>query len=196
MRRNLAFFDFDGTLTTRDTFIAFILFNKGLVRFVTGMLLLSPFLLLFLLRLIRNDAAKQKVMRYFFAGQSVDAFNRQCELFAKQVIPLHLREVAMKAVQKHLEKGDRVIVVSASAENWVRPWCINNGMECIATRLEVKDGLVTGNISGENCHGPEKVKRILEEIDLSTFGEISAYGDSNGDRELLQLAHHKYFRKF
>lgn len=196
MRQNLALFDFDGTLTTRDTFIEFLIFKKGIVRFAAGMLLLSPFLVLFRLKLIRNDDAKQRVMRFFFGGQPIDEFNRQCNAFATQSMPRYLRAIAMKKAQDHVDKGDKVIVVSASAENWVQPWCQDNGFDCIATRLEIKDGIVTGNIEGQNCYGPEKVNRIKEQIDISQFAEIFAYGDSRGDRELLELAHHKFYRKF
>jgi HAD superfamily hydrolase (TIGR01490 family) len=196
LRRNLALFDYEGTLSTRDTFIAFIIFQKGMARFLAGMLLLSPSLILYRLKLIPNYEAKQRVMRFFFGGQTQEEFNELCNHFAQQKISGLLRHAGMNALRQHQEKGDKVIVVSASAENWVKPWCAQNGIDCIATRLEVKDGKMTGNIDGQNCYGPEKAKRVREALNLSEYGEISAYGDSRGDRELLALAQHKYYRKF
>ena len=87
-------------------------------------------------------------------------------------------------------------VVSASAENWVKPWCDKYGLICLATKLEVKDGIITGKLNGRNCYGDEKVCRIKERLDLSDYHEIIAYGDSSGDKEMLELAHHPFYKPF
>ncbi|MCU1390542.1 MAG: Phosphoserine phosphatase, partial [Ilumatobacteraceae bacterium] len=50
----------------------------------------------------------------------------------------------------------------------------------------------TGRMAGDNCRGPEKVRRLrawLADHQL-TDAELWAYGDSNGDRELLAAAAH------
>lgn len=54
-------FDFDGTLTTKDTLIEFIRFSKGRVRLFLGFLLFSPLLILMKLHLYPNWKAKQRV---------------------------------------------------------------------------------------------------------------------------------------
>jgi len=69
-------------------------------------------------------------------------------------------------------------------------------MEIISTRLETKDGLLTGNFATPNCYGPEKVRRIREVVDLSAYQTVYAYGDSRGDREMLEIAHEKGYRVF
>ena len=44
---NLALFDFDGTITNRDSFIDFIKFAKGNLKFFQGFMILSPILILY-----------------------------------------------------------------------------------------------------------------------------------------------------
>jgi HAD superfamily phosphoserine phosphatase-like hydrolase len=86
--------------------------------------------------------------------------------------------------------------VSASAENWVKPWCDKYGIRCLSTKLEVNGGIITGKIRGRNCYGDEKACRIKETFDLSKFDLIIAYGDSSGDKEMLALAHERNYKPF
>ena len=88
------------------------------------------------------------------------------------------------------------MVVSASPENWIEQWSQNLHLELIASRLEVNEGKVTGKILGKNCHGNEKVSRIRELYDLSHYRIVAAYGDSSGDKPMLQLASKSYYKPF
>ena len=94
----------------------------------------------------------------------------------------------------HRERGDTVVVVSASIDLWLRDWCRSRGIGLIATELEVKEGRITGRFLTRNCSGKEKVKRIEKELDLSRFDHIYAYGDSPADRAMLSIAHEAYYR--
>ncbi|HEY0274315.1 MAG TPA: HAD-IB family phosphatase, partial [Chitinophaga sp.] len=94
-----------------------------------------------------------------------------------------------EAIQEHLAAGHRVIVVTASAEEWVRPFCQGMGIEVIGSRMETDaEGRLTGKLLGLNCNGEEKVCRIKAQVDLSAYTSIYAYGDSSGDRPMLALA--------
>ena len=103
---------------------------------------------------------------------------------------------ALAEVQRHIAEGTTVVVISASAENWVRPWCAINGLNCLATQLEVKDGKLTGKISGANCYGVEKERRIKECYTLTNYDEVIAYGDSSGDLQMLALANQQHYKPF
>jgi phosphoserine phosphatase len=59
-----------------------------------------------------------------------------------------------------------------------------------------KNDMITGKIVGKNCHGEEKVRRIMEQYVISDYSSIHAYGDTSGDRPMLALAHHSFFRPF
>ena len=196
MKREIAFFDFDGTITTKDTLLEFIKFSSGKWRFYWGFLLNSPYLVAYKLKLISNQAAKEKILKYFFRKMPLERFQQVCHLFAKEKIPALIRPGSLETIQDLQKNGVHVIIVSASPENWIREWSNTIGVQLIATRLVVKDDLLTGNILGRNCHGDEKVQRIKAEFDLSNYETIYAYGDTNGDKPMLSLATHSYYKPF
>ena len=189
-------FDFDGTLTTRDTFIEFIKFYSGTIGFIIGFILLSPMLVLYKLKIVPNWRAKEYVLSYFFKGEHIDEFNTKGKAFAERILPAMIRKKTVDKFNRYIEQGDMVIIVSASAVNWVKPWADKHGVELIATNLEIKNDRLTGRILGRNCYGPEKVSRIKGQINLSDYSEIHVYGDSRGDREMLDLATHAFYKKF
>lgn len=190
----LVLFDFDGTITTKDTLIEFVRFYKGRRKYCTGMLMLAPMLALFALRIIPNWKAKQLFLAHYFRGESQANFHSRCLAFSAKLLPQFIRPGALKALKAYRDANATVAVVSASAENWVKPWCDQQGILCLATKLEVKDGLITGKIEGRNCYGDEKVCRIKEHFDLTKFQTIIAYGDSSGDKEMLELAHQRHYK--
>lgn len=161
-----------------------------------GFAFLSPVLILYKLKLIPNWKAKEVVLRYFFRGESLIHFNEKGRQFALECIPAMLRQEALDKLQKHLQEGAQVIVITASASNWVKAWTDQLGVELIATELEVKDENITGNIDGKNCYGPEKVARLCRYLRPDDYDEIAAYGDSRGDKELLELATAPFYRQF
>ena len=193
---SIAFFDFDGTITRRDTLFEIIRFQKGSAATYAGMLILSPVLVLFRLKLLSSHTTKQTVLRWFFRGMPVARFRKGCDAFSRQRLPELLRPGAIAAIQDHLARGHQVAVVTASAQDWVAPWCAAMGITCIATQLEVKDERLTGNILGLNCNGDEKVCRIQAQYKLEAYEHIYAYGDSNGDRAMLAIAGTAAYKPF
>jgi len=193
--RGLALFDFDGTRTTKDTLIEFLKFLKGSSGFYFGMVILSPMIFLYKLGIIENWRAKEIMMRFFFGNSSASSFQDSCVHFSKNIENL-IKVEALEKITFHKSIGDEVFIVSASPENWVKLYGESISVKVIATQLEVKDGKISGKISGKNCYGAEKVKRIRASINLKDFSTIYAYGDSRGDKEMLELAEHPYYRRF
>ena len=196
MKKEIAFFDFDGTITKKDTLLEFIRFSKGSFRFYLGFFINLPYLVAFKLGVISNQSAKEKILRFFFHDTSVTVFKQYCETFSKQVLPKLIRPKALEEIERLKKNKTIVVVVSASPENWIENWTKNLQLELIASRLEVKDGKLTGKIVGKNCHGDEKVSRISQVYDLRDYYIVSAYGDSRGDRPMLQLAQKAYYKPF
>jgi len=190
----LVLFDFDGTLTTKDTLIEFVNFYRGRKHFLLGMLMLAPIMALYALKLLPNWKAKQFFLSRYFRGEKIETFNLRCLDFSAKILPTLIRTQAWEAIEVYRKENATLAVVSASAENWVKPWCDQNGFHCLATKLEVKSGLITGKMLGRNCYGDEKVCRIREHFNLSDYDEIVAYGDSRGDKEMLALAHKRHYR--
>ena len=201
----IAFFDFDGTVTTKDTLLEFIKFSKGTLPFYIGFGLNSPWLIAYRLKLISNQAAKERILAWFFRKTPLSEFQETCDRFASQAIPGLLRPKALKEIRDLQEKGFSIVIVSASPENWIRGWAESIQAGLLATVLETHPGKgpkstdeprLTGRIVGHNCHGNEKVRRIGEAFQLDTYNEIYAYGDSSGDKPMLALAHHSFYRPF
>ncbi len=196
MKKTIAFFDFDGTITTKDTLLEITRFVKGDFSFILGFSLLSPWLIAMKLKLVSNTKTKERFLRYFFGGMPVAEFKKNCERFANEKIPALIRPKAMEEIQKHLRNGSEVVIVSASPENYISLWCAQHNISCIATRLETIDGLVTGKLQGKNCHGDEKVRRIHHDFNLPDYEEVYAYGDSSGDEPMLALANFSFYKPF
>lgn len=194
--KQIAFFDFDGTITTKDTLLEFIKFSKGKVNFYLGFLLYSPFLVAYKLKIVSNQKAKEKVLAFFFKKTSVEQFEKTCEDFASNILPSLIRPKALTEIKKLQNLGVTVVVVSASPKNWISPWTNIINAELIATRLEIKNEQLTGKLFEKNCHGNEKVRRIRENYTLSNYDKVYAYGDTTGDKPMLQLATISFYKPF
>ncbi len=189
-------FDFDGTLTRRDTLIEFIRFAKGDKAFLLCFLRYSPLLVLMKLGLYPNWKAKQRVFSHCFRGMAVDTFNSLCSRFASDKARL-MRPKGMKKLREVLAEGGKVVVVSASVNNWVEPFFAGiGGVYVVGTMVEEREGVLTGRFLTKNCYGEEKVTRLLQLFPERTQYWLTAYGDSRGDFELLDFANESYYRPF
>jgi len=122
-----------------------------------GMLILSPMLITYKLKLIPNYKAKQWMLSYFFKGMEEHKFGKLAEQFSLKHIDTMLRPKAMQKIAWHKEQGHKIVVVSASMECWLKPWCDKTGLDVIATKLEIKNGYVTGRFQTKNCGCGPKV---------------------------------------
>lgn len=192
----VAAFDFDGTLTRRDTLFPFLLYVVGPAVFARHMLVLSPVLAAYGLGLMRNDVAKVRVLTRFLRGMNIDALQEKATQFALQELPHLLRNEAMQRLAWHKKQGHRCVVISASLELYVHPWAIKAGFDdVIASHLETQtDGRISGNLAGKNCYGSEKIRRLETLLGPISAYALYAYGDSRGDKELLAAADHAYYR--
>jgi len=192
----IAFFDFDGTITKDDSFIKFIRFVVGDTKFVIGIAALFPILIAYKLKHIPNYKAKQYMLSYFFKGMSKEKFIQVAYEYSLNYIDTIIRSKAMEKIVWHKEQGHMVVIVSASIECWLKPWCNKNGLGLIATKLEIKDSRITGKFLTKNCYGIEKANRVKKEYILDNYDYIYAYGDSCGDKELLELADESFYKPF
>jgi len=197
MSDKIAFFDFDGTITTRDTLLEFIKFSRGTAGFYTGFLLNMPWLLAYKLKIISNQRAKEAVLRFYYRKMPGERFGEYCTCFAEQKLPALIRTKASGEITRLQEQGYDIVIVSASPGDWINPWAATIGATLIATRLATDDkGRLTGKIIGKNCYGEEKVNRIRLEFRLEEYRSIYTYGDTKGDLPMLRLGHHSFMKPF
>lgn len=192
----IAAFDFDGTLTYRDTLMPFLLHATGPAKFTRHLTGLTPTLAGYAVGLLSNHAAKETVLTRFFAGYSIQDFEQLADRFAANSLPRLIRPDSLNRLVWHRRQGHRCIVVSASLEAYLKPWASQVGIdEVIGSRLEIQaNGRLTGRLLGANCYGAEKVRRLEALIGSKERYTLYAYGDSRGDRELLAFADHPFYR--
>ena len=193
--QNIVVFDFDGTITKKDTFLKFIQFSKGNFSFFCGFLLFLPLIIAFKLKIYANWKLKQKIFSYFFKGTSLSAFNKICEDFAENHQHI-IRPKAIEKIDEYIAQNFEVIIISASIKNWVIPFANKLGIKnVICTEIELSDNMIlTGKFSTRNCYGKEKVNRLLGIYPDRKEYYLVAYGDSRGDKELLDFADEKWYK--
>lgn len=200
--RKIFAFDFDGTVTNRDTLLEFIKYAKGGAALYATLLMYLPMLILMRLRLYSNHTVKEKAFTRLFRNMEATRFDSLCRRFAEDCRHL-LRQQAVEYISGVANEHDTaVVIISASIENWVKPFFSDipqtAAVIVAGTRPEVIDGVLTGRFLTANCYGREKVNRLLELFPDRSGYHLTAFGDSRGDRELLAFAdeaHYKPFRR-
>ena len=191
--RKVYAFDFDGTLTTKDSLLEFIRYAKGSCGLWLGFLRYVHLLILMKLGFYPNWKAKQKVFAHFFKGMTIEDFDAICQEFAASSKHL-LRPKGIETIDNAINEGADVLIVSASIDNWVQPFFAN--VKVLGTQIEVKDGVLTGRFLTKNCYGEEKVNRLKAVYPNRQDYHLTAFGDSRGDKELLAFADESHYKPF
>lgn len=190
---NLALFDFDGTVTTQDTFTPFIHYAIPTFRRTIGAILLSPMILAYKKKFIGASSLRQKVCQIGFAGRKVEEVRVLGESYARNFLPTLIRQQAKDRIAWHRQQGDRIVLVSASLDVYLTEWCQANQIELICTELEIVNGHYTGHYQNGDCTGIEKARRICQRYQLQDYPIVYAYGDTSEDHAMLELAHEKIY---
>ena len=192
--KTLAAFDVDGTLTWTDSFMLFLRYYSGRTKFFLNLIRLVPTFVLYGLKLIGRDTAKNHLLTVFFAGDDFENYRTKAQEFAKKVYPIIYRKDGLSAVSGHKNIGDEVALVSASLADYLEFWAVDLGVKhVLATRLEVVGGKLTGKMAGPNCRAEIKLQEIRKHF--PDYELVAAYGDSRGDKEMLEAAKTPFYRK-
>lgn len=183
--------DFDGTITRRDTLGMFGRFVAGRRRYLRAVLKASPWLAGWKMGLVDHSKAREHLFSNLFRGMRAEDFERYGRMFADRLEHV-VRKKSMRVIKGERGAGDILVIVSASMGAWIRPWASRHGIdEVICSEPEIDErGLLTGRFATPNCYGAEKRRRFLERFPDREDYELTAYGDSAGDREMLEEADH------
>ena len=189
-------FDFDGTLTIRDSFTEFLRWRAGAGGWALGLVKMAPALATYA-RDRDRGRIKAASVREFLKGVPRAQLEQDADAFAGQVWPGFMRYDALAAWKEWGAKGAHRVIVTASPETTVAPFARRLGAEALLGTPLVfdDDDRVTGAFASPNCRGEEKVRRLR-----AIYGEdvrlAAAYGDTSGDTEMLAIADEKGFRVF
>jgi len=192
----VAAFDFDGTITTKDTFVPFLYRAFGKSKVFRSFIQLLPSVILMGFALSDRDKIKERLLKSLFQGESVKRFSEQGSRYAKTLTPM-FRESALKRIEWHQHQGHRCVMVSASLDIYLNDVAKILGFDdLICSVLSHNNHYFDGTLKGGNCRRIEKVHRLRSVLgDLKNY-EIYSYGDSIGDREMIDIADHGFYRPF
>ena len=148
-----------------------------------------PAITRWILGLTDNGSAKEQLFGHLYRGMTVNEFRRLGVQYISS-IEQSTNHYIMDRLRWHQSQGHRVIIVSASMPEWIAPWASRNGIDTvIGTEPESNaEGILTGRFATPNCYGVEKVRRVRALITDIGNRKVWAYGDSDGDNEMLALA--------
>ena len=197
----VAAFDFDGTLTRGDSLLPFLRLGLGWPRFLAALLRCLPWLAAFALGLISNDVAKARLLRVTLRGRSTAEMQEWTARWLAKAFPGQLREWTMARLAWHRQAGHCCVMVSASPDVYLRRVAELLGFDAlICTEMALQGDRLTGWMRTPNCHGEQKVLRLkawlAERFGLASLSgmTIYAYGDTSGDKPMLRLAAHAWYR--
>jgi HAD superfamily hydrolase (TIGR01490 family) len=190
--KNLAVFDLDGTITTKDTMFEFIKYTHGTLHLCIALLYISPLYILTLLGVYQKEKMKEALLSFLYKNWLSEKITVMGNSFAEKQIPLMLNNDIYSKLLQHKENGDRVIILTASCSIWVEAWCKNEQLELISSILQIKNGVVTGKLYGLNCHGKEKVVRLAKYVNYKNYN-MYAYGNAPSDTPFIELANYKNY---
>ena len=193
--KKLYCFDFDGTLTYKDTMFLYLQFynaSKFRMQFIKHI----PLFTLLKLNLLDAEKVKKSFISSILKGQPKAKIEKKSQEFFDQYYPEIFRENALDFIKNIDYSQTDCYIVSASLDIWVKPFAEKFKMNLIATKAEFKNDIFTGNFVGKNCNGLEKVNRIKEEVSDKKYDKTIAFGDTSGDQQMLDWANEGQYKFF
>jgi len=194
----VAAFDFDGTLTRRDTLLPYLWRGLGWPRFLLALVRSGPWLAAFALRLMSNHQAKARLLQVSLGGRTEAEIARWTTDFVARYLPGQWQPDMLLRLRRHQQLGHCCVIVSASPGIYLQAVGRALGVDgVICTEMAAVDGTLTGRMATPNCHGEEKVRRLQDWMagrGMQKPALLHAYGDSSGDVPLLNLADYAWYR--
>ncbi|HEY9024971.1 MAG TPA: HAD-IB family hydrolase [Burkholderiaceae bacterium] len=204
--RVVAVFDFDGTISRRDTLAPFLARLAGRRVIAAAFAREAASVALWLAVRRDVDEVKRRIVRRTVAGVPVIVGERAGRAHA-EAMAHGLRGAALARVRWHREQGHVLVLASAGLDLYLGPLGQALGFDhVLCSRLAVRPGdalagdgargFFTGELDGPDCTGVEKLRRLEALLGGLAGVELHAYGDSAGDAALLAAATHAHWKPF
>jgi phosphatidylglycerophosphatase C len=190
--RPIVAFDFDGTITRKDSLPLFLTRIRSRRELLRCFAHRAPQLAQAVRGGSARDHAKELVCLDVLGGLTCEQADSAAAETARVVQQSLIRSDTGTRIRWHQAAGHRIIVVSASFEAYVTLVAASLGIdEVIATKWHVDpaSNVLTGRLDGLNVRGEAKVD--LLEAHLKGPCDLDyAYGNSGGDTAMLARAKH------
>lgn len=194
--KQLFLYDFDGTITNRDTLFDFLKFSTAKGKYYSGLLIFSPLFVLARLGIIGKDLVKQRFISFFLKGKSKVELSNLSTAYLQHVLDKGiLRRSALSSINENKKRG-AIYIVSASLDIWLKAISEHLEVGLICTNANFENDVFDGKFSTPNCNNDEKPKRVAGELQLDTYGQISYFGDSKGDFAMKAIVTNFHYRIF
>lgn len=197
MKKKLAIFDVDYTLTKKETLMELFKYvvkrdkRKGV--YIPRALFSG---LMFVMGIYDEKKVKETFLK-FLHGTDEENFRRIIKEYYENRLSKILYEDGIKMLRKLKNEGYDVYLISASPEFYLMElYAIKEVDVIIGTKFSIKDGKFERRMEGANCKGEEKVRRLKEYLDENNievdFEESYMFSDSLSDKPLLDLVGKPY----
>jgi len=189
--KNLALFDFDGTLCKKDSFTGFIFYALSKRHIFKQGIKILPWIQAYYLNVYSAPAMRSRLFRAMFSNANALELQQMAREYATSLMS-QLNRPLLKQLKQHQALGDDVVLVSASVDVYLKHVCELLNIDLICTHTEQINNIYTGQYTTPDCSSEQKRQRILERYHLADYAVIYAYGNSHEDQEMLALADHGY----
>ncbi|MNK56206.1 2-hydroxy-3-keto-5-methylthiopentenyl-1-phosphate phosphatase [compost metagenome] len=193
--KKLYLFDFDGTLTYKDTMFLFLKFYNP-AKYSFQFLKHVPLFVLLKVKLASAEAVKKSFISSILKDESKYQIEKKAKLFFEENYPSLFRENALDFINNINRENTESYIVSASLDIWVKPFAEKFNMKLLSTEAEFQNDIFTGKFVGKNCNKEEKVNRIKTELGDKKYDKIIAFGDTSGDKAMFKFANESHYRFF
>lgn len=189
--KQLALFDFDGTLYLGDSFTRFIFYALNKQHILVQGLKIVPWIKGYYLNLYTASNMRKKLFSSMFKDKNATDIEAFGEIYAKEIIH-QLNPILLSQLKKHQELGHQVVLVSASLDIYLKPICKLLNIDLICSVPEIKDGKYSGAYHIDDCSSEQKKINIQKRYIISDYETIYAYGNSEEDLAMLSLANYPF----
>lgn len=186
MRPAVVIFDFDGTLTSRDSLIDFSI-RYCLARPVRLLLVIPLLPVALLLLTTRSQAAAGSVLLWAMTlGVSTRSLVLALRGYASRRLPDYAFDAIFDELAGHVRQGDRVVIATGSLPILVRGLLAARKLErlpTVGTRVRRRLG---GLVTETHCTGHVKVEELRRRFGIVAWTTV--YTNSFADRALISGA--------
>lgn len=196
--KNIVIFDFDKTITKKDSFNDFLKYTHGKSKFYFTMFCKTIWILLYKLHFITNAKVKTKIFQAFYKNKEYEKYKKDCNDYVNNRLNEIIREEMKDLIKDYYEKKYDLVILSASFKEWLEPWAKkNNFSKVICSSFTLNKNIIEGIILESNsCYGKNKCNMLKKNIsNILNYDSIIAYGDSKSDKHFMNLANEAYLIK-